>query len=68
MDADRAAWAYQESLLATEFLMKSYGLSDVQKLLEGTGRSGSFSTGLRTALRREYAELQREFEGYIEKQ
>jgi tetratricopeptide (TPR) repeat protein len=68
MDADRAAWAYQESLLATEFLMKSYGLSDVQKLLEGTGRSGSFSTGLRTALRREYAELQKEFEDYIEKQ
>ena len=68
MDADRAAWAYHESLLATEFLMKSYGLSDVQKLLEGTGRSGSFSTGLRTALRREYAELQKEFEDYVEKQ
>ena len=68
MDADRAAWAYQESLLATEFLMTRYGLTDVQKLLDNTGRSGSFSTGLRTALRREYAELQREFEDYIEKQ
>ena len=63
MAADRAAWAYQESLLATEFLMKSYGLSDVQKLLENTGRAGSFLQGLRTALRRDYVELQREFRG-----
>jgi tetratricopeptide (TPR) repeat protein len=68
MDADRAAWAYQESLLATEFLMARYGLADIQKLLESTGKSGSFSTGLRTALRREYAELQREFEDYVTKQ
>ena len=67
MDADRAAWAYQESLLATEFLMMKYGLADVQKLLENTGKSGTFSTGLRTALRREYAELQKEFEDYVTK-
>ena len=65
MAADRAAWAYQESLLAAEFLMKSYGLSDVQKLLENTGRTGSFSQGLRTTLRRDYAELQREFEDHV---
>jgi len=68
MDTDRAAWAYQESLLATEFLMTKYGLADVQKLLENTGKSGTFSTGLRTALRREYAELQKEFEDYVTKQ
>jgi len=65
MAADRAAWAYQESLLATEFLMKSFGLTDVQKLLENTGRTGSFAQGLRTILRRDYAELQREFEDYV---
>jgi hypothetical protein len=47
--------------------MKSYGLSDVQKLLEHTGRSGNFSAGLRTALRREYPELQGEFEEYVTK-
>jgi hypothetical protein len=68
MDSDRAAWAYQESLLATEFLMNSYGFSDVQRLLEHAGRSGSFLAGLRTALRREYAELQREFEEYVQRQ
>jgi hypothetical protein len=68
MDANRAAWAYQESLLAAEFLMKSYGLSDVQKLLENTGRTGSFLQSLRTALRRDYAELQKEFEDYVERQ
>jgi tetratricopeptide (TPR) repeat protein len=68
MDANQAAWAYQESLLAAEFLMKSYGLSDVQKLLENTGRTGSFLQSLRTALRRDYAELQKEFEDYVERQ
>jgi len=68
MDADRAAWAYQESLLATEFLIKSYGLSDVQKLLENSGTTGNFVTGLKTALRREYAELQTEFEEYVQRQ
>ena len=68
MEAAQAAWAYQESLLATEFLMKVYGLSDVQKLLENSGKTGSFLTGLRAALRLEYAELQREFEEYVQKQ
>jgi hypothetical protein len=68
MQAERAAWAYQESLLAAEFLMKSYGLSDVQKLLEGIGRTGSFMTGLRIALRLEYGDLQKEFEDYVQRQ
>lgn len=68
MDADRAAWAYQESLLATEFLMKGYGLSDVQRLLESISRTGSFVAGLRIALRLEYSGLQREFEEYVQRQ
>jgi tetratricopeptide (TPR) repeat protein len=68
MAADRAAWAYQESLMATEFLMKSHGLTDVQRLLENTGQTGSFVTALRFALRRDYTELQREFEEYVQKQ
>ena len=45
--------------------MKSYGFTDVQRLLENAGKNGSFLAGLRTALRREYAELQREFEDYV---
>lgn len=68
MDADRAAWAYQESLLATEFLIKGYGLSDVQRLLESISRTGSFVAALRIALRLEYGELQREFEEYVQRQ
>jgi tetratricopeptide (TPR) repeat protein len=68
MEAAQAAWAYQESLLATEFLMKAYGLSDVQKLLENSGKAGNFVTGLRAALRREYAGLQKEFEEYVQRQ
>jgi tetratricopeptide (TPR) repeat protein len=66
--ADRAAWAYQESLLAAEFVMRVHGLSDAQRLLEKTGQTGNFLEGLRTALHRDYAELQREFEEYIQRQ
>ena len=68
MEATRAAWAYQESLLATEFLVKAYGLSDVQRLLENTGQTGSFLAGLKAALRRTYPELQAEFEEYVQRQ
>src|SRR5262249_47162061 len=66
--ADRAAWAYQESLLAAEFLVKVHGLSDAQRLLANTGQTGNFLTGLRTSLHLDYVELQREFEEYIRRQ
>jgi Peptidase MA superfamily len=68
LSAAQASWAYQQSLLATDFLVKSYGLSDVQRLLEGIGQTGSFQAGLKIILGKNYAELQREFEDYVERQ
>lgn len=65
MSASQAAWAYQESLLATEFLVKAYGLDGIQTLLSQTGQAGSFAAGLKTTLRRNYAELQAELEAYL---
>jgi hypothetical protein len=64
----QAAWAYQESLLAAEFLVKSYGLGDVQILLDRIGQTGSFQTGLKATLRKDYFELQQEFEQYVKLQ
>jgi len=65
MPVPQAAWAYQESLLAAEFLVKTYGLADVQTLLLQSGQGGSFAVGLKAALRRDYIQLQAEFEEYI---
>jgi tetratricopeptide (TPR) repeat protein len=60
-----ATWAYQESLLAVEFLVKTYGLSDVQSLLTRMGQAGSFEAASKETLRRDYTELQQEFEDYV---
>ncbi|MBM3801908.1 MAG: hypothetical protein FJW26_06275 [Acidimicrobiia bacterium] len=68
LDAHKAAWAYQQSLLATEFLMKAYGLGDIQRLLENNAKTGAFEAGLRATLRSEYADLQRQFEDYVRAQ
>jgi tetratricopeptide (TPR) repeat protein len=64
----QAAWAYQESLLAAEFLVKSYGLSDVQILLDRIGQTGSFQIGLKATFRKDYSELHQEFEQYVKRQ
>lgn len=68
LGTSQAAWAYQQSLLAVEFLVAGYGLSDVQALLEQAGRSASFEAALQTVLRRDYADLQKEFEEYVKRQ
>jgi tetratricopeptide (TPR) repeat protein len=68
LSAAQAAWAYQESLLAAEFLVRSYGLGDVQTLLDRIGQVGSFQAGLKATLRKDYAGLQEEFEEYVKRQ
>jgi tetratricopeptide (TPR) repeat protein len=68
LGAAQAAWAYQESLLAAEFLVRSYGLGDVQTLLDRIGQIGSFQAGVKATLRKDYAELQEEFEEYVKRQ
>jgi tetratricopeptide (TPR) repeat protein len=63
-----ATWAYQESLLAVEFLAKAYGMGDLQRVLEQNGNSPNFETALKQALRIDHAELQKLFEEYVMKQ
>ena len=63
-----ASWAYQESLVAVEFLVKSYGLGEIRRLLEQSVNSADFETTLRTVLRKDYAELQRELQDFVTNQ
>jgi TolA-binding protein len=64
----QASWAYQESLLATEFMVRSFGLSEIQTILERTGQTGNFQAALKVALQKDYTQLQREFEEYVKRQ
>ncbi len=68
MAAAQVVWAYQESLLATEFVAKTHGIEDIQRLLHLTGVTGNFERAARTILRKGYPELQQEFEDYIQSQ
>lgn len=67
LSANQAVWVYQQSLLATEYIIATYGLTDVQKLLELTGSTGSFETALTRVLRRSYLEIDKDFQDYIQK-
>jgi hypothetical protein len=67
LSANQAVWAYQQSLLATEYLVETYGLSTVGKLLEVTSTTGSFETALSQVLRRTYPEMEKDFYEFIQK-
>lgn len=63
-----ATWAYQESLLAVEFMAKTYGMGDLQRVLAQGSNSSDFEAGLKQVLRIDYGELQRQFQEYVMKQ
>jgi tetratricopeptide (TPR) repeat protein len=63
-----ATWAYQESLLAVEFMAKTYGMGDMQRVLAQSGNSSDFEAGLKQVLRIDYSELQKQFQEYVMKQ
>jgi hypothetical protein len=65
LNQNEAGWVYQVSLLAAEFLERTYGWAEIQKLLEQTARVPSFGAALKATLRIDYPELQRAFELYI---
>ena len=65
LSANQAAWAYQQSLLATEYLIETYGLSTLGKLLEVTNATGSFETALSQVLRHTYLEMENDFHAFI---
>jgi tetratricopeptide (TPR) repeat protein len=63
-----ATWAYQESLLAVEFLAKVYGMGDVQRVLLQSGNSPDFEAALKQVLRMDYDELEKQLQEHLMKQ
>lgn len=60
-----AGWAYKQSALAVELIIKTYGMRDIQRLLDQAGKSTDFNGVLKSVLRSDYLELQKEIADYV---
>jgi len=61
----QAAVAYDESLAAVEYIAETYGMSDVQRILERLGQGGSSEAALRVTIHSDYGQLQSEVGRYL---
>jgi tetratricopeptide (TPR) repeat protein len=55
-----AMLAYDESLAAAQYIQDTYGLSDLQRILERIGQGSSTEAALRTTIHSSYADLDSE--------
>lgn len=63
----QARLAYYESLAAVEYINSSYGMSDIQRILERIGEGASTESALRTTIHSGYAEMEDEVGNYLKK-
>ncbi len=68
LPAGFAGWAYKQSALAVEMIMKTYGEQDIQRLLDQAGKSPDFNTTLKSVIRSDYSDLQKELTNYLARQ
>jgi tetratricopeptide (TPR) repeat protein len=57
-----AVGAYRKSLLAVDHLVNTYGISQVQRLLELIAKTRNFEMAMKTLLRKNYVELDTEIQ------
>ena len=62
-----AMLAYHESLAAVEYIRDTYGMSDVQRILQRIGQGSSTESALRSTIHAGYAELETEIGAYLKK-
>lgn len=55
-----AVVAYDESLAAVEYINETYGMSDVERILERIGQGSSTEAALRTTIHSDYGQLESE--------
>jgi hypothetical protein len=55
-----AAIAYDESLAAVQYISETYGMSDVERILERLGQGSSTEAALRTTIHSDYGQLESE--------
>jgi tetratricopeptide (TPR) repeat protein len=60
-----AAAAYDESLAAVEYISDTYGMSDVQRILQRLGEGSSAEAALRSVLHSDYAQLESDVGRYL---
>ena len=57
LSSSQAMLAYDESLAAVEYIQETYGMSDIQRILQRIGEGNSTEAALRTTIHSGYAEL-----------
>jgi len=60
-----AVLAYDESLAAAEYISDTYGLSDLQRILDRIGQGSSTEAALRATIHCSYGELETEVGKYL---
>jgi len=60
-----AAVAYEESLAAVQYIDDTYGMSDLQRILQRLGEGSSTETALRNTVHSDYGELETEVGKYL---
>ena len=60
--------AYAESLAAVDYLVRTNGMGDVERLLERLPRAISFEAAMRETLRLDYEELDENLKKYLSQQ
>ncbi|HXY16023.1 MAG TPA: peptidase MA family metallohydrolase [Terriglobales bacterium] len=62
----QATLAYAESLAVTQYITETYGMSDLQRVLQKLGEGSSTEAALRVILHSSYADLENELAKYLE--
>jgi len=57
--------AYAEGLAAAEYIRDTYGISDVQRILQRIGDGASTESALRTTIHAGYGDLEEEVNLYL---
>jgi tetratricopeptide (TPR) repeat protein len=65
LSAMQATLAYAESLAAVQYISETYGMSDLQRILERLGQGSSAEAALRAILHSDYGELESEVGKYL---
>jgi Peptidase MA superfamily len=61
----QATVAYEESLAAVQYISDTYGMSDLQRILERLGQGSSTEAALRATIHSDYGQLENEVGKYL---
>jgi len=61
----QATVAYEESLAAVQYISDTYGISDLQRVLERLGQGSSTEAALRATIHSDYGQLEAEVGKYL---